>query len=80
MPRTVASSTRVTDRTVMGRYRRMLEKVPGWQWLLLGLALVSFFMYLWTPMYSDDLVYKGYFSGASPKYGSWTDLGEAPEK
>lgn len=74
MPRTVASWTRATDRTVMGRYRRMLEKVPGWQWLLLGLALVSFFMYLWTPMYSDDLVYKGYFSGVSPRYGSWTDF------
>lgn len=40
-----------------------------WLWLVLALAVCSFFIYLMTPYSGDDFAYRAIFSGASPRYG-----------
>lgn len=42
-----------------------------WLWLLGGIAVCVFFLYLWTPLSGDDLAYKGLYSGVAPKMSYW---------
>lgn len=55
------------------RIPEKVQRTPGWVVLVTALCACTFLIYLWSPLYGDDLGYKREFGGPMVLRGSWLE-------